>query len=276
MVESKIAYFIKKLPFPFKKQAIRLLYFKSGRYLQDFIEFKEGHFYGYKINNIYVPSESLGWFVDYNYYQNWVNAVSAYAYKPGKGDVVVDVGAGIGEEVTVFSKMVGAAGKVYSIEANPMVFKVLQKLTALNGLGNVELFNIAINTTDENIPISVDDVTFLSGSVGNTKRESKYVDVQGTRFDTFIDQNKISQIDLLKVNIEGAERFLIDSIGDHLQKIRNVAISCHDFRYEFEKERNPFFKTKSLVEAYLLDNGFKITSQQTSKRYIDDWVYGSR
>ena len=42
-----------------------------------------------------------------------------YNYKLEKGDVIIDVGAGIGEETLVFSKGVGQSGKVVSISSVP-------------------------------------------------------------------------------------------------------------------------------------------------------------
>jgi FkbM family methyltransferase len=274
MSESKLKRLISNLPPPLQKQALRMLYLRNGKYLQDFRSFNKGQFFAYKINDIFFPSESLGWFVDYGYYYKWVRSISTFYYQPRPGDTIIDIGSGIGEEAIVFSKMVGNGGRVISIEANPEVFAVLEEIVRLNGLTNVALHNVAINTSDDEVEISVDDASFLGGSIGVRSGSGKSFTVPGFRFDSFVKKNTIQQVNLLKVNIEGAERFVIDTIGDFINNIHHIAISCHDFR--FEQEGNPFFKTKKLVSEYLQANGFQISSQQTGKPFIDDWVYASR
>ena len=46
-----------------------------------------------------------------------------HTYTPGPGDVVVDVGAGVGTEVLSLSERVGARGRVVAIEASPSAFE---------------------------------------------------------------------------------------------------------------------------------------------------------
>ena len=48
-------------------------------------------------------------------------------YQPKPGDTVVDVGAGMGDDTLVFSRMVGPSGRVFSFEAHPDTFRCLQK-----------------------------------------------------------------------------------------------------------------------------------------------------
>ena len=48
-------------------------------------------------------------------------------YQPKPGDTVVDVGAGMGDDTLVFSRMVGPSGRVFSFEAHPDNLRCLQK-----------------------------------------------------------------------------------------------------------------------------------------------------
>src|SRR5271154_2216517 len=45
-----------------------------------------------------------------------------WGYTPGVGDVVIDVGAGVGEEALTFSRAVGKHGRVICIEAHPRTY----------------------------------------------------------------------------------------------------------------------------------------------------------
>ena len=93
------------------------------------------------------------------------------------------------------------------------------------------------------------------------------------RFDSFIKKYNIKKIDLLKCNIEGAERFVVDSISkEYISRIRNVAIACHDFRYS--ENQNDFFVTRDYIKQFLLDNSFEIETRNTGIDCLDDWVYG--
>lgn len=249
-----------------------MLYMKHGRKMRSMRSFFNGRYYIYEVDGKFVPSDSLGWFVTYDYYSQWVNTLSARAYKPKNGDVILDIGAGIGEETLIFSQMVGEKGKIYSIEANNEVFKVLEEVVQLNKLPNVILKHQAISFKNEPITLNVSNNSFLGGSIGLKDIKENQFTVDGTRMDTFIQKNKIQQIDLLKTNIEGAERFVIGSLDVEIKKIRNVAISCHDFRYR--NEGNDFFKTRGLVETYLQDNHFELLCGDPASNGFPDWVYG--
>jgi FkbM family methyltransferase len=191
---SQLTNIIKRLPHPFQKALLTLLYKKNGKILKDYMSFNNGQFYLYDIGGTYIPSEGLSWYLDYDYYLNNVNKVSAFAYKPKKGDVVIDIGAGIGEEVIVFSRMAEIEGKVYAIEANPELFPLLQQVKEKNRLVNVALFNLAINANNDIINIAIDENSFLSGTLGGIGNAQKNYQVPGLRFDSFALQNNIDII----------------------------------------------------------------------------------
>jgi len=254
-----------------QKAALKLLYKKNGLNLNSFRNIND-RFFIYEVNRKFIPSESINWYTSYEYLFKHTNDISLFKYQPQEGDVVVDLGAGLGEEAIILSDLVGSHGRVYSIEANPTVFSILENIVSLNNLKNVIALNIAINRENESVKIVDVDNTYMTGFVGS-KAETNAKDIQGLRFDSFMERYNLQKIDLVKCNIEGAERFLIDSIeSQYVNRIRNVAIACHDFR--FAEDQNEFFLTKELVIKFLTQYGFKIETQSTGFDYIDDWVYG--
>ena len=78
---------------------------------------------------------------------NWT-----WEYRPTRGDTVIDVGAGIGEETVVFSRLVGAAGKVIAIEAHPETFKCLTATIEQSALANVTAHEVSEARTDPASP----------------------------------------------------------------------------------------------------------------------------
>ena len=67
-----------------------------------------------------------------------------YQYRPSPGEVIIDVGAGRGEDALTFSRAVGKNGRVIAIEAHPVSFAILQNFCRLNGLTNVIPLHVAV------------------------------------------------------------------------------------------------------------------------------------
>ena len=145
---------------------------------------------------------------------------------------------------------------------------------SLNKLNNVLSFNSAIFTRNGTINLLKNKGSYESAYINPDKKKTS-IEVTSIRFDSFILEQKLETIDLLKVNIEGAERYLTETLlPEQINRIKHIAIACHDFRYN--KEGNEFFKTKELISNFFQSHGFTIHSRQTDKDYLNDWVYGSK
>ena len=177
-------------------------------------------------------------------------------YSPGIDDVVIDVGAGIGEDAVIFSRMVGPRGRVHAIEAHPATFACLQSTVQHSGLTNVEIHKLAITQADGMVSIS-DDAHHLANSIVSGTPGGLSVEAQS--LDHFIEQSGHKQIDFLKMNIEGAERGAIEGLERQAATIRHLAISCHDFIAE--RDGGDEFRTKDAVRARLIELGFKVTER---------------
>jgi len=75
-------------------------------------------------------------------------------YTPSEADVVVDVGAGMGWELNLFSRQVGQSGRVFAIEADPDTFRWLERRRDLNGLSNVTVIHAAVADAPGEVLIS--------------------------------------------------------------------------------------------------------------------------
>ena len=251
----------------------KLGYWRNKRNLTALNVVDNGQFYIYGVDRFHIASQSFNWYLTKELLEQRVREVSCRYYLPAKGNTIIDIGAGLGEECCIYASLVGPTGTVYSIEANPLVYKALQQAIALNAFRNIKLFNVAINSSREKVMIDDSPDSYLSSSLNNLNKGNVY-EVDGFPLEDFCHTNGINVIDLLKVNIEGAERFLNTAFNHPELIIHNVAISCHDFRYD--KEGNEFFKTKQLVTDFLRANGYETWAQETGTRYIDDWVYGKK
>jgi FkbM family methyltransferase len=176
-------------------------------------------------------------------------------YSIKKGDIIFDVGAGIGTEVIFFSKLVGNLGKVYALEANPNIYKLLLKTIKLNNLKNVIPINLAVyKNSGKIIKFESDMNNWLSGKINQ-----KYgnLSVKSITFDNLLKTINLSNIDFAKFNIEGAEKYLTIGKQKFIKVCSNVCISCHDFLEN--KDSHTFYE----IDKMLRKNNFKIIKNKT-------------
>lgn len=192
-----------------------------------------------------------------------------YQYLPREGDTIVDVGAGTGWETLSFSRGVGMSGRVISIEAHPRVFRCLSKMRAENRLENVTLVQAAVADQEREVQLSDSPEHEANGIIGAVSG----IRVTCTTLDNIFRSLELSQVDFLKMNIEGAETLALAGMGEMVRKAKNVCISCHDF---LANEGGPNeLRTKADVIAFLTQNGFVVSLRESDVRCtVRDIVYG--
>lgn len=173
-------------------------------------------------------------------------------YIPVVGDTYVDVGAGNGNDIQAFSRLVGDTGRVIAIEADPNCFRRLNKITTYAKLTNVECIKAAVSNSTEKMYLvqkSLDGVTnFL---IDHSTNET--LELMTIKLENVFDNLKLNEIDLLKLNIEGHELQALQGMGDYLTLTKNLVVSCHDF---LGKE----MRTRTKVESLLSENNFSVFS----------------
>lgn len=188
-------------------------------------------------------------------------------YRPGEGDVCIDIGAGIGTECLSTSRLIGPAGRLFAVEASPLTFKILKANVEENSLRNVKCFNLAISDQPGKLRISDKPDNHIVNNIW----AGEGTEVDATPMDSFVESLGVPAIDFLRVNIEGAEKLLIARFS-RIHSVRHVAIACHDFLTRRTGDLQ--FTSKEKVAAFLTANGFTIRSRNTGVDYIDDWIYG--
>ncbi|HET7001752.1 MAG TPA: FkbM family methyltransferase [Puia sp.] len=187
---------------------------------------------------------------------------------PRGRDVFIDVGSGIGMESMFLSRQTDFQGRIYAVEASPFTFGLLKANIEINRLKNMHAFNLAIS--DRAGEIFIDDNQI--NHIANTVFTDKGTAVRAITMDGFMEKNHIDLVGLLKVNIEGAERLLIESF-EKISRVKHVAIACHDFLYKRSGDKN--FKTKKTIIRFLENRNFDVIGNETGIDYVDDWIYGS-
>lgn len=129
-----------------------------------------------------------------------------------KGMVVIDAGANAGQYTLISANKVGPSGKVHSFEPSPRMFDELRFNVNLNKLDTTcELNNYALSDSAGTAQLSRYEAgKEVYGSLGNHCREDGgaiigHDEVKTISLDEYIHKMKIERIDLIKMDIEGAE-----------------------------------------------------------------------
>jgi FkbM family methyltransferase len=144
----------------------------------------------------------------------------------GKKDMtIMDVGANIG---VVTQYMRDYAKKVYSIEPSTAHFEALKRNKEFNHWDNVELFNMALADNDGEMTLHTLDNNKTCHSLTNDYGKGGE-QVKTMRFDTFMKDNNIEQVDFCKFDVEGAEDMILRSEGflNVADKVKAIEIEFH-------------------------------------------------
>jgi FkbM family methyltransferase len=194
-----------------------------------------------------------------------------WGYTPKAGDVVMDVGAGVGEEVLTFSREVGERGKVICVEAHPRTYSCLKKLVECNRLKNVITIQSAV-TEPFCVTTTIED---SDDYLSNRLHSSTGIPVTATTIDAIYKKLGLGRISFLKMNIEGAERLAMKGMTETLTQTEVLCVSCHDFLAE--ENGDEFFRTKDIIKGFLRQSGLKIVerAQKDLPPYVNDqvWAY---
>ena len=196
--------------------------------------------------------------------------LSFHEYQPLAGDVVVELGAEYGTDTVTLSRAVGPSGTVIAVEAHPWTCSLLSATVKANGLENVEVVNVA--AVGRNGPVTLSDHgdATLSNSLAD-----EGVTVEGLTLDALVKRYHLPRIDLLKVNIEGAERDALDGMEASIHLVRHAVISCHDFRADAGD--GDWFRTSDAVDAALAKWGFAVSTRPEDPRpWVPGYRYASR
>ena len=193
-------------------------------------------------------------------------------YTPKSGDIVIDVGAGIGEESIIFSNMVGPTGQIIAIEAHPSTYACLEASVECLTFKNVVPLQLAISDKRGTVLISDDDA-HLSNSIMQSSGDG--IEVESKSIDDVARDLGLDRIELLKMNIEGAERLAVQGMREIAPKVLHVAISCHDFIADSGGDDS--FRTLSFVRDQLHFMGFRTQMAPAPKMAWDSYmIYGDR
>jgi FkbM family methyltransferase len=210
------------------------------------------------------------------------NSYLTQTFKNKEVEVIFDVGACHALESVELSKKYPNA-KVYTFEANPVSYNVCVENT--EGYDSITVINEAVNNYDglcKFYPMDKEK-TITTWEDGNQGASSLYrangqydfiekyvqyeIEVPCTRLDTFCEKNGIDKIDIIWMDLQGAELKALQSLGSLLDTVQII---------HTELEMNPMYEGQCLfrdVNEYLTNNGFDLEYGDTNVQFGSNFIF---
>jgi FkbM family methyltransferase len=173
------------------------------------------------------------------------------------GMTVFDIGANVGELTRLFSDLVGEAGTVHAFEATATTYKTLTE--TCQNLSNVSCNHLAIADESGSVELNIYDEAHASwNTLASRPMDVKPVStetVASITIDDYCKRNQIKQIDLLKIDVEGAE-YQVMLGARHMLDAHQIR--CCIFEYggtTFDMGNHP-----DEIERYLSERGYSISN----------------
>ena len=127
---------------------------------------------------------------------------------PGTGGVIIDAGANVGDFTIRASNWVGDSGTVVAIEPIPEHVTILKRNLTRNRISNVVVVERAVGDREEVVEIEGRKVRTVS-------------------MDGLLDDLKISRVDSVKLDVEGAEGLALRGGRRMVRQARHFSVETH-------------------------------------------------
>jgi FkbM family methyltransferase len=200
-------------------------------------------------------------------------------------EVIFDIGSCHALESVEFAKRFNNA-RVFTFEANPVSYEVC--LENVKDYSSITVINEAVNDYDglcKFYPMDKDN-TITTWEDGNQGASSLYkangaydhiekyvqyeIEIPCTRLDTFCKKNNINKIDIIWMDLQGAELKALQSLGSLLETVQII---------HTELEVNPMYEGQCVfndVHEFLLDNQFDLDWGDVNVQFGSNFIFTNR
>jgi FkbM family methyltransferase len=141
-------------------------------------------------------------------YEQPITDIVERLIRENESKVFLDVGANFGWYTTLFRKHAGDDGEVHSFEPVPSIYQnLLRNYELMGSPPNVHLNNLALGEREEVLTINLFEGLPTGHASLSTQGRSDAIPFKCrvVTLDSYLEENKIGDVDFVKVDIEGAE-----------------------------------------------------------------------
>jgi FkbM family methyltransferase len=145
------------------------------------------------------------------------------------GDIVVDGGSNVGFFSLLAGRLLDGRGQVISFEPDPSTFCLLRQNVQYNNLESiVRLEQKALTNSDGSFEFSVlPHEPMRSSLFANPGPTGKTILVSGVCLDDYIEAHALQRVDIVKLDLEGAEPFALAGMAKSLLTARLVVFEIN-------------------------------------------------
>ncbi len=190
---------------------------------------KHAHINGHEM---LVPvDEGIGWLI--YYLKSFDKKETEFISRTARKDwICFDIGANIGYYSLLFASL-SKEIQVHSFEPQPLCYHLLSSSILLNDFSNIRLNNFALSNhkgvSEFSISQKCESSSFIHTEMSPLEKK---IQVEVRRLDDYVEENGIKKIDLMKIDVEGSEKLVLDGSVDTLsdEKLRPeiVLIELYD------------------------------------------------
>ena len=185
-------------------------------------------------------------YASFNYLFTEIFCSDDYYFKAATNSpVIIDCGSNIGMATIYFKKLYPSA-EIKCFEPDPAVYNLLESNISINKLANVEAWNVALFNEEKTLTFYTSDSSgILRGSINKDRGGVNEIHVKALRLSEFI--KNIEHIDLLKMDVEGAEIYIVEDLekSGQLSKPNQYIIEYH---HKINKEQISLSKFLDIFE----------------------------
>lgn len=167
------------------------------------------HNYGNIVEYLYAAQPMVRYNKGFEY-----STLSLFEKNINNGGTIIDIGANIGLFSVLGSKLVGENGKVIAIEASKKTCDYLEKNLEINKINNAIPICVALSDNKGEValkpPFEMENNQDAYNSMHydiaiNEENRKKFEVIETDLLDNILEKLNIKKVDLIKIDIEGAE-----------------------------------------------------------------------
>jgi FkbM family methyltransferase len=183
------------------------------------------------------------------------NTIRLFIELLNRADTVFDVGANTGLYSLIAARD-NPRRMVYAFEPVPRVLNCLRRNIALNKLPHIRLNPDAITDYDGEITLYVPSspIPTDASTLEGFRKTTKSISVQAKTIDSFVSQNEIKKVDLIKIDTEGTEHKVLKGAKKILMRDEPIII-CEVLKGRTEDHLHAVFDSLGYNYFWITDRG---------------------
>ncbi len=162
--------------------------------------------------------------------------LSLYSKVLFKGANVLDIGANVGLFSILGSEIIGSEGKILAFEPSKKTYDALVENLKLNNCTNVETFPLALSDREGTVALTKpnnteDAFNHMNFDASGTPIENGNDMATMKRLDVLLQEKGITRIDVIKIDVEGAEFLSLkggDSFFRNTTNLPIIIMECYE------------------------------------------------